>query len=110
MLGVVVAFALFGDSRIRDKDEIHTEDRLCLLWIDLGDQRTMAWSSDAHMEVRWPARIASWEIRGVLVATVGAGLLRGAMCGVIVAMRVRRPPLDASSPKRATISRRTHDA
>src|SRR5712691_2147067 len=94
---------------LRDKDEIHTEGGLRLLWIDLGDQRTVSWSGDAHMDVRWPARIASWGVRGVLVATVGACLLRGAMCVVIVAMLIGGPPLDPRSPKRIAVFRRTYD-
>ena len=95
---------------MRDKDEIHTEGCLGLLGIDLGDQHTVSWRGDTHMHMRRPTGIASWEVCGVLIVTVGAGLLRGAMCGVIVAMRVRGPPLDPRSPERIAIFRRTYDA
>jgi hypothetical protein len=94
----------------RDKDEINTEGCLGLLWIDLGDQRTVSRRGDAHVDVRWPTRIASWEVRGVLVATVGADPLRGAMCVVVVAMWVRGPPLEEHSLKRIAIFRRTYEA
>src|SRR5215467_10080825 len=61
------------------------------------------------MQVRWPPRIASWEVRGVVIVTVGTGLLRGTMCGIIVAVSVGRPPLNPGSPESVTVSRRTHD-
>ncbi len=61
------------------------------------------------MEVWWPTRIASWEVRAVVIVTVGAGLLRGTMCGIIVTVSIRRPPLNPGSLKSVTISRRTHD-
>jgi len=61
------------------------------------------------MEVWWPTRIASWEVRGVVIVTVGAGLLRGTMCGIIVTVSIRRPPLNPGFPKSVTVSRRTHD-
>ena len=61
---------------------------------------------DAYMEVRWPTGMASGS-PGVVIGTVGAGLLCGTMCGIIVAMRVCRPPLNPGSPKSVTVSCRT---
>src|SRR3712207_5992715 len=92
----------------RDQDEIHTEGCLCLLRINLGDQRTVSRCGDAYMEVRWPTGIASREVRGVVILTVSAGLLRGTMGGIIVTLSVCRPPLYPGFPKSVTVSRRTY--
>jgi len=49
------------------------------------------------------------RVRGVVIVTVGVSLLRGTMCGIIVAVSVCGPPLNPGSPKSVTIFRRTHD-
>jgi hypothetical protein len=103
-------FRTYLGRLFRHKDEIHIEGCLCLLRIDLGDQRTVSRGGDAYMEVWWPTGIASWEVRGVVILTLGAGLLHSTMCGIIVAVSVCRPPLNPGSLKSVAVSRRTHNA
>ena len=48
----VLAIAQGLDRLFRHKNEIHTDGCLCLLRIDLCDQRTVSRCGDAYMEVR----------------------------------------------------------
>ena len=71
------------------EDQINTESRLGLLWIDLRDQRTVFWRRDPHVYVWRPPRIAAWKVGGVVVSALGTGMLRCPVRIVIVTTRVR---------------------
>ena len=74
---------------MRGQDQINLESRLGLLWIDLRDQSTVSWRRDPHVYVWRPPRIAAWKVRGVLVAPIRAGTLRGPVGVIVVTTRVR---------------------
>ena len=80
-----------------------------LLRIDLGDQCTVSRRSDAYMEVRWPTGIASWEVCDVAIVAVGAGLLCGTMCDIIITVGICGPPLNPGFPKSVSVSCRAHN-
>jgi hypothetical protein len=85
------------------QDQINVESGLGLLWIDLCDQSTVPWRGNPHVYVWRPPRIATWKVRGVLVATSGARMLRCPVRVVIVTARVSGPPFDHSFTQRAAI-------
>ena len=74
---------------LRGEDQLNTESRLGLLWIDLRDQSTVSWRRDPHVYVRRPPRIAAWKVGGVLVAPIGAGMLRCPVGVIVVTTRVK---------------------